>query len=566
MRHLRRLLPAALLAATALIALSAAPALAHAEVVSTAPAAGAALHRAPATVDVRFSEPVQAAPDAIRVLAADGTRVDRGDAAPVPGDAGTLAATLRPGLGRGTYTVAWRITSADSHPVHGAFAFTVGEAPGAAAPLAGADRGADPAVAVLVRVARGVGYAGLALLVGAAGAALLPGTSAGRATLVRQTRAGGIALTLSAAVSLLAQGPYAAGTGLASLLDPDPLAATLSGRTGAAEALRVLLAAGLTLAAADPRVTPVPSPGGRWARPVSYLPFVPLVALAATFAATGHSAAGRYVPLALTADVVHLTAMGLWLGGLVALAALLPGGGPVPPSSALVAAVRLFSRLAGWCVVVLVATGTVLLLRQVDSADDLPSTGWGRYLLVKLAVIVVLLAVARRARAWTRRHAPGRGAGFAPAALRSMRRTLAVEAAIGAVVLTLSVLLAGSSPPSDRAVRPSAVTRGAAYDTGGPGGSGTATAVLTPRPDGSTAVDLTLTAAGDTPARPAEFTAAVSLPARDVGPLALDLESVGPGHWTASTTLAPKGAWRLVLTIRTSDIDGTTVTVPVTGP
>jgi copper transport protein len=621
-------LAAVLVAALALafVGVSAAPAAAHAALVASTPAAGASVDRAPAAVSVRFGESVQASSDAIRVLDARGARVDEGDAATVPGHPDTVSAALRPGLGRGTYTVAWRVTSADSHPVHGAFAFSVGPAGTAAVPLAGVDRGADPAVAALVHLARGAGYAGLALLVGAAGTALLLDGTAGRAALRRQTCAGGLVLTVSAALSLLAQGPYAAGGGLGSLLDPDLLRTTLSGRTGVALAVRVLLAAALTLPVAltapegpPPRTPPVPLPLPRplpakepaapalpalgeepaaptppatapaavpgvgvrapleplapeaprprqWSRATAYARFVPLAALAATFSATGHPAAGRHVPPAFAADLLHLAAMGLWLGGLVALATLCARGAAVPAET-FTAAVRRFSPLAAWCVGVLAVTGVLQSLRELTSVADLLDTGWGRYLLVKLAVVLGLLVLARRARAWTRRRTSPDGPS-----LRTMRRTLAYEAAAGAVVLALSAMLAGSAPPSDRPPAPKPVahpapaspsTLRAPYDTGTPGGSGSAAVVLTSRQDGSTAVAVTLTTLDGTPAKPAELTAALTLPALGLGPLALPLHPTTAGHWTATTTLTPKGTWRLALTVRTSDIDEATVTFTI---
>ena len=619
---------AVLVAALAFVGVSAAPAAAHAALVASTPAAGASVDQAPATVSVRFGESVQAAADAIRVLDAKGARVDAGDAATVPGHPDTVAATLRPGLGRGTYTVAWRVTSADSHPVHGAFAFSVGPAAGAAVPLAGADRGADPAVAALVHLARGAGYLGLALLVGAAGTALLLDGTAGRAALRRQAGAGGLVLTVSAAVSLLAQGPYAEGSGLGSLFDPDLLHTTLSGRTGVVEAVRVLLAAALTLpvALAAPEAPPARTPAApakepaalvpsasapgeepaaavppasapgdgvraplpgevpdartdaprpqRWPRTTAYARFVPLLALAATFSATGHPIAGRYVPLAFAADLLHLAAMGLWLGGLAALATLCASGaaGGAAGSAAwgaeaFTAAVRRFSPLAAWCVGVLAVTGVLQSLRELTSVADLLGTAWGRYLLVKLAVVLALLALARRARRWTRRQTSPDGP-----ALRTMRRTLAYEASVGVVVLALSAMLAGSSPPSDRPPTPKAATQSspssparlrAPYDTGSPGGNGSAAVVLTHRQDDSTAVAVTLTTLDGTPAKPAELTAALTLPALGLGPLALPLHPTTEGHWTATTTLTPKGAWQLALTIRTSDIDETTVTFAV---
>lgn len=599
-----------LLVALALIGLTAVPAAAHAAVVATTPAAGAALDTAPATVSVRFSEAVQAASDAIRVLDADGTRVDRGDAAAEPGHSDTVAVTLRPGLASGTYTVAWHVTSADSHPVHGAFAFAVGHTGGVLAPLADADRGASPAVTSLVHLARGIGYAGLALLVGAVGIGVLLDGATGRAAVGRQARAGGLTLTVSAAVSLLAQGPYAAETGLNSLFDPALLHNTLSGRTGVAEALRVVLAAGLTLAmgsgaqgapdqpespgAPEPHdptsegpLPPQPTAAAPhtdrwagatpWARFTPYAPFPFLVALAATFSATSHAATGRHAPVAFTADLLHLLAMGLWLGGLVALATLCTNRTAADPGkpSAFTAALRRFSPLAAWCVAVLAVTGTLQAVRLLGSVGDLLTTGWGRYLIAKLTAVLVLLALARTARRWTHRHAarrPDPAGEPAPPPLRRMRRTLAAEAGVGVVVLALSTLLAGSAPPADRsagtvgsASAPAAQAHlHTAYDTGGPGGSGSAVAVVTPRPDGSVAIDLTLTTAAGTPARPAELTAALSLPALNIGPLPLALKQSTPGHWKTSATPTPPGAWQLALTIRTSDVDETAVTFPAT--
>ena len=71
-----------------------------------------------------FSEGVDALPDSIRVVAGDGTAVSVGSITQSGGKV-TLAADV-PTLADGTYVVAWRAISADSHPVAGAFTFSVG--------------------------------------------------------------------------------------------------------------------------------------------------------------------------------------------------------------------------------------------------------------------------------------------------------------------------------------------------------------------------------------------------------------------------------------------------------
>ena len=120
--------PAQLLAvasAAVLVALaSAAPAGAHAVLVETQPGNGTVLETWPDRVLLRFNEPVDASLGALRVYDSDAERVDSGQTSRP--DAQTVAIELgdRP-LARGTYTVAWRIVSADSHPLHGAFVFSV---------------------------------------------------------------------------------------------------------------------------------------------------------------------------------------------------------------------------------------------------------------------------------------------------------------------------------------------------------------------------------------------------------------------------------------------------------
>ena len=164
MKALRRA-ATALLCIVVVLGAAAAPASAHAQLVSTDPADGAHVEPAPKQVSLRFSEHVSLKLGGVRVLNTNGERVDKDDAKAVND---TVTVSLRDGLGDGSYVVAWNVISADSHPVNGAFTFVVGA--GAAA--------TDQQVASLLavpsdkgwRVAAGVGrflsYAGLLLAAG----------------------------------------------------------------------------------------------------------------------------------------------------------------------------------------------------------------------------------------------------------------------------------------------------------------------------------------------------------------------------------------------------------------
>lgn len=110
----------------------AAPADAHAYIVQSTPAAGSRLAQAPARVTIQFDEPITL-PDgpAIEVVDSAGRRVDRNDAAVDPNDVTAVVARLAQ-LRPGSYRVSWRVVSADTHVVHGTFAFGYGAAAGTA--------------------------------------------------------------------------------------------------------------------------------------------------------------------------------------------------------------------------------------------------------------------------------------------------------------------------------------------------------------------------------------------------------------------------------------------------
>jgi putative copper export protein len=112
---------------------------------------------------------------------------------------------------------------------------------------------------------------------------------------------------------------------------------------------------------------------------------------------------GRGV-LAGAADAVHLGAVSLWLGGLFMLAAVVL---PRRRREELAEVVPRWSRLAFASMAAAVGAGAVLLVLISPRWTALPTTGYGRFLLLKLVGVAVLLVVAHRAREFARRRLPG---------------------------------------------------------------------------------------------------------------------------------------------------------------
>ncbi|MFI0775528.1 copper resistance protein CopC [Streptomyces sp. NPDC021212] len=385
------------------LSFGAGPASAHAALTSTRPGEGAVVKSAPSDVALTFTEGVLLGRDAVRVLDPKGKRVDTGKTAHVDGKSSTASVDLRSGLPDGTYTVAWKAVSEDSHPVSGAFTFSIG-APSKTSVEAPTGESGDSTVTTLYGIGRYAAYGGFAALVGACVFAGVCRSSRP----VRKIAVGGWATLFGATVMLLLlRGPYADSEGLGKVFDLGGLGDALDTKPGAALLSRLLLlgVAAVFLAVLFGSYTRHTEAAEEDARRRQDLAFglgfggvVVTVGLAATWAMAEHASVGIQRQLAMPVDVIHLIAVGVWLGGLASLAVTLRAGVPIER-----AAVLRFSRLAFGSVIALVLTGLYQSWRQVGSWKALTGTEYGRWLLIKLALVAVLVGIAAVSRRWTAR-------------------------------------------------------------------------------------------------------------------------------------------------------------------
>ena len=509
----------AALVALAVMLACAAPASAHATLESSEPGDTAVLRAQPRVVTLHWSESVDLGKQSVRLLDASGAEVKT--AAAVHAGSSGARLTLPPGLARGTYVVAWRVVSADSHPVSGAFSFSVGAPSGV---VASAPGDASVAVRALDGIARAVAFAGLALTLG--GAVLLlvlwpEGRDSRRGR--RIVRGGMIALAAGSLAVLALQGPYAAGGGLLDVFKPSPLSFSLGTRIGHAIVVRLALTALFAWLIARNRLRPAALCG---------------VALIFTWTLTDHSQTGVQTWLGVPAASVHLLAMALWLGGLVLVLACAPA--PALPR---------FSRLALICFGALAVTGVYLSWRQSGELAALPATGFGRLLLIKSAVVAAIAGLA-----FFSRRGVGRG--------RSVRRTVAAESVLAVGVLGVTATLVNAAPARVAYAPPFDATVPA---HGGPLAGGKIQVHMEPAKQGENVLDVYLVMR-DGSLFPAPELGARMLPpgGGGVGPLKVSMGSAEPGHFVAEQLSIPfTGRWRLRLEIRTSDVDETDVEVPV---
>ncbi|KPI12572.1 copper resistance protein CopC, partial [Actinobacteria bacterium OK074] len=369
---------------------------AHAVLENSSPADGSVVKSAPKTVTLTFTESVGLLDDSFRVLDPDNRRVHIGEPGHADGRGDTARVTLPAGMAKGTYLVAWRVVSADSHPVSGAFTFSVGKQTATKA-VAPSGTSTDEATATLYDVARYFAYGGLALLLGVLAFSLITGLAVGRG----MAATGWWTLFGATVVLLLLRGAYERGDGPGGAFEPAVVWGGLGGRPGIALVVRLVL---LGVVAFVP-VRLVGGSGGAGergsvrlrGRRAGVVVGALSLGLALTWAAAEHAAAGIQVPVAMTSAVLHLLAMAVWLGGLTALLGLLyRAPEELPP-----AAVARFSRAAFASVVVLVCTGVYQAWRGLGSLSALNSTPYGRLLTLKVIAVLLLLAAASYSRRWT---------------------------------------------------------------------------------------------------------------------------------------------------------------------
>lgn len=429
-----RRLQALVLLGTVLVLLlgGAAPASAHAALRGTDPGDGSVVEQAPRHVTLTFTESVGLLDDSFRIFGPDQRRVRTGEAEHAEGRPETARVGLPGKLAQGTYTVAWRVVSSDSHPVSGAFTFSVGKRTATSTQI---DTGPaeDPLTGGLYDAARFLGYLAAALLIGTAAFALLC-RPADPSALRRPLVIAWWTLLGSTVVLLFLRAPYEAGAGPGGAFDASALGRTLTGRPGWALLARLVI---LLLTAAFLMWS---ARSGDRRRPVLLAAGTALaVALALTWAAAEHASAGIQVPLAMTSSVLHLVATGVWLGGLVALLLTMRRA----PGDVLRDVVPRFSRIAYVSVNVLVMTGLYQSWRGLGSLPALTGTSYGRLLLAKLVVVTALLVAAGYSRRWTARLA-------APAAVTT--RTAVPERVpqpVGAPARAEATEPAGGSGPTD---------------------------------------------------------------------------------------------------------------------
>jgi copper transport protein len=454
-------LATALVAASAAVLASAAPASAQAEIVRSHPAPGATVPATLSEVELQFSEPVTS--PVVTITDGGGDRVD--GIAQIMGT--RVVVPLDPDVRDGRVDVRWRVRDGAAM-FAGDLNFTIAPPAQASTDSAAAPgNGATDAAAVRTRVSsdrdtradgdtaargswaalRGAGVVAIMLALGMGlFLTLAHDGAADRRRIALAVPVAGLAgLGLVAAAALLSGdgGPLFGGDGTPLRVDDLSRRETVS---------LGLLGGGLLLVAA----------GAAFARPGRWLPralvVLGLVGAGLSFAPSGHAAASSSPPVAELALAIHVTAMGVWLGGLAALALTLAHRRQVRTAQGEALMIRRYGVVAASAVAAGLLAGLVVTLFAVPSLSALWQTRWGLIVLAKVVAVLVVavLAVMNLGAAELPPHpgdpsrpllaelpafTPADGDELVPRGVPSRR---ALRARLGAEALVLAAAAAGS--------------------------------------------------------------------------------------------------------------------------
>ncbi|WP_158214047.1 copper resistance protein CopC [Pusillimonas sp. T2] len=406
------------------VALYSSQSMAHAFLISTQPEDNAQLDTPPATIVLQFNEPLTTAKLELRNEAGEIVMADVSSKT----NGGSLELPLPNVLERGIYRAHYRVTSGDGHLVAGQIQFGVGVKPTLSAAAPSGDNLESWSAGI-----RAIHY--LALFTGLGGGLflVLMGSLTDRGT--REALASrlvfvclmavGTGLLLTGLTGASLQGGY-----WANLIAKE--AWSTGSQTQVALSVQlVVLAVSLTLAGLVVQATRAGS---------GLLVFGVLIA-ALSFAVTSHVGDLSSRAFGRVLLFLHVGAVTFWIGALWPLAFLLQA------SKSLSVAQRVlsrFSRVAPFVVALLLVTGVAMsVLQGIASQEAIMETSYGGLWRLKVFSVLALLSIAL----WNRLVlAPLVQKGRAQAFSR-LRRTIVIEIAVAAVVVSLSAGFSLTPPP-----------------------------------------------------------------------------------------------------------------------
>jgi copper transport protein len=502
-----------------LLSLSPSSASAHAILDSSTPSPSSVVADSPPEIRLDFNEDVEANFGDIRLFDSKQREVNIEKTVRSNSDISIVSAQL-PVLDDGVYVAVWRVVSADGHPVNGAFPFEVGDTSSGNSNellqkiLLGLNKTSD--LESPMALMRFIAFLGTMILLGAATLVRQRRYFPER-SLVRLAQYSTIAIAIGSLGVLLLQGPIVTGRSWGAVFDGAVLSDVVATRLGIAILLRLLLVVvwgGLLLFAAS-------SSHRHW----KLTAVITSVLLVATFSFSGHPSAAPNSLLFIPVDMAHFVSLSMWVGAIFALLA-------VSRAEHAQEYVQRFSRIATFAMPVAVVTGVIQGLHLVGGVSAITKSDYGRLLIVKTILALIVVGLGSRARRRLYSVEP-----------KSVGRTIRFEALIVILVVACTALLVGKSPVvadsfDELTFSASLVQANVVGDFS-----------VLPTKVGAAEVHAIMSPPGGAMSPVVNVVVTFALPSRDIPAIPVVMSSVGPNHWVGVVQFPYEGKWQMEIRV-----------------
>ena len=494
---------------------------AHAILLTSEPAPSAVLDQSPTEIALFFNELVDTVFGKVRILDSSGNVVQTVKPVRDASNKSVVRAPISP-LEPGTYVVIWRVASADSHPVQGSFTFQIGNTSTDVSGISNGQVLERHGLASLFDVIRWVTYLGVVLLIGGIG--LLQAVRTDRLS-PRSTLAlmGGWAFAaLGTLEGLIAYGPHISGYKIYKAVDLSLLSETLTTQYGKMQLARLVL-----LGIIGTLIAVIQFRGTWWWR---FGAWASLVGITLTLSLAGHPVATNPVAFSVGLDMLHMLAVSLWVGPLMIIVYdrkmwLANDESTSKPS------LQWFSRAAGFAVPVIVVTGVIQSWLMMDGFGQILESRYGRTLIVKACLVIVLIALGAVSRVAMQRKQSG-----------SLRQSMGIEVLFAIIILTITSALVAM--PQKGTIEPAPLSTTIFQ------GQMIVELSLTSARVGQSEVHVVVARADGTFVQIDSATARMSMPSRNIPNGPIVLSETGSNHFSGVTEFAYSGEWVVEILVK----------------
>ncbi|HEX2621923.1 MAG TPA: copper resistance protein CopC, partial [Phototrophicaceae bacterium] len=379
------------------LTLTVSPVFAHASLLRSNPAANSTQETPPSEIILNFSEPVEPKFSRFTLRDSSGTTLTTPASQIDPTDATRVM--MQPGdLPNGLYTVVWQaVSAADGHATRGTFAFGIGVT--VSAESDSTTPAVDETAPLASAMIRWLNFVSLAFGMGSLGFWLFVWQLSGIAAISVVKRLhqliwlGWLMIGIAGLFVLWLQTSIATSLSLPEVIaSPGNIWNLITGTTyGTLWLIRMGLWLLVGIALYFNRLQHDQAPTWLW------LALTLMIGLVLTVSLFSHASGAQDHLAAVAGDWLHLIASTLWTGGLIAFGTtlyLLRRQSEITPPETINHFVDYFSNFARVCVAALIISGTYSAWLQVGTLDALTTTAYGRALLLKLILFLLLLGIA----------------------------------------------------------------------------------------------------------------------------------------------------------------------------